>query len=257
MVLSLSLFTLVVLFHVHVHLTSASALHQDVNKALDDHHPSTPADLDLDLDLAASSSSSSSSSKIERLLHLSAVVNTPNPPHHAVVECWALSSPFITYPTVGKALGLGDTANATYVVLPPHSAEGWHRPPSPMFFVLLSGLAHVKTYPHPLTTNVYTDSHTTVDLDLDLDLDVSVQQQERQQQQRQQQQTPLYAQEPTESLYIVSGVNPLIIAADTDMRSPGHLTFYPSDTETVAMQIPFKHGKVPEHKVLYGGPCRR
>jgi hypothetical protein len=86
----------------------------------------------------------------------------------------------------------------------------------------------------------------------DLDLDVSVQQQERQQQQ-----TPLYAQEPTESLYIVSGVNPLIIAADTDMRSPGHLTFYPSDTETVAMQIPFKHGKVPEHKVLYGGPCRR
>jgi hypothetical protein len=90
-----------------------------------------------------------------------------------------------------------------------------------------------------------------VDLDLDLELDVSVQQQQ------QQQQTPLYTQEPTESLYIVSGVNPLIIAADIDMRSPGHLTFYPSDTETVAMQIPFKHGKVPEHKVLYGGPCRR
>ncbi|KAK5194372.1 hypothetical protein LTR99_002873 [Exophiala xenobiotica] len=246
MVLSLSLFTLVVLFHVHVHLTSASALHQDVNKAVDDHHPSTPADLDLDLP------ASSSSSEIERLLHLSAVVNTPNRPHHAVVQCWALSSPFITYPTVGKALGLGDTANATYVVLPPHSAEGWHRPPSPMFFVLLAGLAHVKTYP-PTTTNVYTDSHTTVDLDLDLDVSV----QEQQQQQRQQQQTPLYAQEPTESLYIVSGVNPLIIAADTDMRSPGHLTFYPSDTETVAMQIPFKHEKVPEHKVLYGGPCRR
>ena len=115
------------------------------------------------------------------------------------------------------------------------------------FFVLLSGLAHVKTYP-PTTTN----DVDTADLDADLDLEVSAQQQ-------QQQQKALLdtQQEPTESLYIVSGVNPLIIAADTDTRSPGHLTFYPSDTETVAMQVPFKHGKVPGHKVLYAGPCRR
>ncbi len=97
----------------------------------------------------------------------------------------------------------------------------------------------------PLTTNVNTDTNAGPDLD------VSAQQQE------QRQQVLLDPQEPTESLYIVSGVTPLIIAADTDTRSPGHLTFYPSDTETVAMQVPFKQGKVPGHKVLYGGPCRR
>jgi len=63
---------------------------------------------------------------------VTAVLNFPSPPYHAVIECWALSTPFNTYPTIGKALSLGDTANATYVVLPAGSAEGWHRPPSDM-----------------------------------------------------------------------------------------------------------------------------
>jgi len=65
-------------------------------------------------------------------LHLSAVVNSPTAPYHAIVECWALDAPFQNYSTVGRALDLGDTSNATYVVLPPRSAEGWHRPPHPM-----------------------------------------------------------------------------------------------------------------------------
>ena len=105
MELSLLLFASVLLSHL------TSALHLDGN-FIDDH---TPAGLPT-----------------SEMLHLSAVVNTPKPPYHAVVECWELSSPFIQYPPVGKALSLGDTANATYVVLPPYSAEGWHRPPSPM-----------------------------------------------------------------------------------------------------------------------------
>lgn len=61
-----------------------------------------------------------------------AVLNSPSPPYHAIIECWALTTPFSIYPTVGKALTLGDTSNATYVVLPPRSAEGWHRPPANM-----------------------------------------------------------------------------------------------------------------------------
>lgn len=63
---------------------------------------------------------------------VTAVLNSPSPPYHAIIECWALATPFNIYPTVGKALALGDTSNATYVVLPPRSAEGWHRPPANM-----------------------------------------------------------------------------------------------------------------------------
>lgn len=86
-------------------------------------------------------------SQLNTTLHLSAVVNMPTFPYHARVECWALTTPFIRYPTIGRALDLGDMANATYVVLPPRSEEGWHRPPHPMYvcvcvYVLL-GLSHV------------------------------------------------------------------------------------------------------------------
>lgn len=65
-------------------------------------------------------------------LHLSAVLNESDPPFNAIVQCWELSPSFVSYPTTGQALSLGDTANATYVVLPPRGGEGWHRPPSPM-----------------------------------------------------------------------------------------------------------------------------
>lgn len=72
------------------------------------------------------------SDKTEKKLQLSAVLNEPDPPYHAIVQCWELSPSFVSYPTTGRALSLGDTANTTYVVLPPRGGEGWHRPPSPM-----------------------------------------------------------------------------------------------------------------------------
>lgn len=107
------------------------------------------------------------------------------------------------------------------------------------FFVLLSGLAHVKTYP-PTSTLTSQPSPP----------------QEKQENRSDDDNDNNY-KEPTESLYVVTGVNPLIIAVDTDTRSPGHLTFYPSDIETVALQVPFKDGKIPGHRVLYDGPCRK
>lgn len=73
-----------------------------------------------------------SESAPDTTLQVTAVLNSQSPPYHAIIECWALSTPFKTYPTVGKALTLGDTSNATYVVLPPHTGEGWHRPPANM-----------------------------------------------------------------------------------------------------------------------------
>ena len=53
----------------------------------------------------------------------------------------------------------------------------------------------------------------------------------------------------------MEGVNGLIVAAD--MAGDGHYTEYPSDVETVALQIPFEGGLVPEHKVLWNGACRQ
>lgn len=58
-----------------------------------------------------------------------------------------------------------------------------------------------------------------------------------------------------EHLYIKPGQNQLIIAVDSDLRAPGHLTYYPGDTETVALQIPFREGIIPEHTFVKSGAC--
>lgn len=59
-----------------------------------------------------------------------------------------------------------------------------------------------------------------------------------------------------EHLYIKPGQNQLIIAVDSDQRAPGHLTYYPGDTETVALQVPFRDGIVPGHAVVNAGACQ-
>ncbi|KAF2649966.1 hypothetical protein K491DRAFT_697685 [Lophiostoma macrostomum CBS 122681] len=58
--------------------------------------------------------------------------------------------------------------------------------------------------------------------------------------------------------WIQGGKNGIIIAADTaDVSDEGHITQYPSNETTTALQIPFKDGKIPAHKVLYKGPCKK
>lgn len=54
-------------------------------------------------------------------------------------------------------------------------------------------------------------------------------------------------------LWIVPGVNGLIIAADT--VGEGHVTRYPADIPSVALQIPFTDGKPPKHRVVSQGIC--
>ena len=56
-----------------------------------------------------------------------------------------------------------------------------------------------------------------------------------------------------EELWIVEGVNPIVIA--NDVVRQGHWTYYPSDKETVALQVPFSDGLVPEHRVVKKGAC--
>lgn len=52
---------------------------------------------------------------------------------NARIQCWQFDSPFETYPTVGMAMHFGQMSNLTYVVLPPRSKEGLHKPPHPMY----------------------------------------------------------------------------------------------------------------------------
>lgn len=67
---------------------------------------------------------------VTRLIATAIVSNAsfPNP----WIECWRFDEPLQRYPTVGAAMNLADTANVTYVVLPPRSEEGVHKPPHPM-----------------------------------------------------------------------------------------------------------------------------
>ena len=76
----------------------------------------------------------------------SATHATTDNPHHltltallsddngkAFFQCWQMSTPFIEYPTVGSAVPtFAQVSNMTYVVLPPRSDEGLHKPPFPM-----------------------------------------------------------------------------------------------------------------------------
>ena len=57
----------------------------------------------------------------------------------------------------------------------------------------------------------------------------------------------------TDELWILEGVNQLIVAVDT--VGQGHFTDYPSDNVTVALQIPFANNTAPDHKVLRDGAC--
>ena len=49
----------------------------------------------------------------------------------------------------------------------------------------------------------------------------------------------------------------VVIAADLRALSTaaGHFTEFPSDEPTVLVQVPFVDDRVPEHIVLYEGPC--
>ncbi|KAL8786474.1 MAG: hypothetical protein Q9213_002790 [Squamulea squamosa] len=61
-----------------------------------------------------------------------------------------------------------------------------------------------------------------------------------------------------QSATIQGGKDGLIIAADTaNVSTKGHDTKYPSEEQTIAIQIPTADGKTPAHTVLYAGPCRR
>ncbi|MCJ1325583.1 hypothetical protein MMC10_002246 [Thelotrema lepadinum] len=61
----------------------------------------------------------------------------------------------------------------------------------------------------------------------------------------------------TEKAIVHGGKRGLLIAADTaDISEHGHNTTYPSDENTISINIPTKNGKIPKHTCLYRGPCK-
>ena len=57
-----------------------------------------------------------------------------------------------------------------------------------------------------------------------------------------------------DELWIMEGVNGLMIAAD--VFGDGHYTEYPSHKPSVALQLPFKDGVLPQHRVVSQGVCK-
>lgn len=57
--------------------------------------------------------------------------------------------------------------------------------------------------------------------------------------------------------WIRGGKEGAILALDTaKVSGDGHITKYPSDEVTVAMQLPLQGKKVPGHQILHGGACK-
>ena len=57
----------------------------------------------------------------------------------------------------------------------------------------------------------------------------------------------------SDEAWVSGGAEGLIVAVDTE--GSGHITRYPLDTTTIAIQIPFAGGHPPAHQVLHEGPC--
>lgn len=155
-------------------------------------------------------------------LLVTAILSHPEPPHHAYMQCvQVMSSKFHEYPTVGRAIYLSGAANTTLVELPPDSEEGWHRPPAPMWFVLLHGKAVVQT--------PWTGDEVVIE--------------------------PPRADGSVREVSETGRIEPQMILA-LDTLGKGHLTFYPGSEATVALQIPLgaSHGSL-EWQIVRDGPC--
>jgi hypothetical protein len=56
--------------------------------------------------------------------------------------------------------------------------------------------------------------------------------------------------------WVQAGKYGILIAADLkNVSKTGHITEFPGGADTVIAQFGFTGGKIPEHVVLYDGPC--
>ena len=61
-----------------------------------------------------------------------------------------------------------------------------------------------------------------------------------------------------ESVTVVGGKYGLIIAADiASVSKKGHITRYPSNSTTIALQIRMKDNTPPKYSILHSGACKK
>ncbi|TLS30058.1 hypothetical protein PpBr36_02806 [Pyricularia pennisetigena] len=152
----------------------------------------------------------------------------------SVIQCWQLAS----IPEEARSAmnyDLGDMDMATWSIIQPRTTVGEAWAPNVLLTMVLNGLIRV-TAPAPVAN----ESSSTPSLAVDS--------------------TVAGLPETTHTAYLMPGsvVSSMVIAADIKAVSTirGHFTEFPSDEATVLVQIPFRGGKAPEHKILYDGQCR-
>ncbi|KAJ9211761.1 hypothetical protein DTO166G4_6649 [Paecilomyces variotii] len=153
--------------------------------------------------------------------------------NRSTLECWALEPGFKTSTESGTAgsmslnlgpLGGKSAGNSTYAVIPAKFDGGRHNAPTPQFsFTLLFFVITISSIWVVFLSGL---AHITL---------------------------------PNSTLeaYIPGGKNGAILALDTaDVSTLGHITTYPSQETTVALEIPLGEEGVPGHRVLHMGACR-
>lgn len=157
------------------------------------------------------------------------------------LECWEFSSPFTTSTAAGtsgaSSLNLANVSNIVYTVLPPRFNGGVHNAPA----------AQVRLPRRSFLWNWSTSSFTfnescikCADMTSQLVVFTSGL-------------AHITLPSSSDEAWVLGGANGLIVAVDT--TGTGHVTVYPSDEYTIGLQIPFEGGEVPDHTVLWSGPC--
>jgi len=151
----------------------------------------------------------------------------------SVLECWQILPGFTTSSQAGTAgasiLQLGNVANMSYSVLPPKFEAGLHNAPTTQYV-----MSRTSTHP-PILTHLHSPERWVAFLSGLAHVTIPG---------------------STAEAYIPGGKDGFIFAADTAaVSTKGHSTNYPSDSETIALQIP-TGGTIPQHNVLHSGPCK-
>lgn len=149
----------------------------------------------------------------------------------SILECWQILPGFSTSSQAGivgaSSLQLGGVTNMSYTVIPPKFIAGLHNAPTNQYVTSYTSSTHspILIYLERWVAFLSGLAHITLP-------------------------------NSTVDAYIPGGKDGLIFAADTSAVSvQGHSTNYPSDSETVGVQIP-TGGTIPQHNVLYSGPCK-
>jgi hypothetical protein len=130
--------------------------------------------------------------------------------------------------TGASILQLGNVANMSYSVLPPKFEAGLHNAPTTQYVT-----SRTSTRP-PILTHLPSLERWVAFLSGLAHVTIPG---------------------STAEAYITGGKGGFLFAADTAaVSTQGHSTNYPSNSPTIALQIP-TGGTIPQHNVLHSGPC--